>query len=46
MGGDDIPGMMIVMPDDHDDGKRSYGSDTILTVRAKNPKLACGKENK
>ena len=33
-------GMTIVMHDDNNDNERSYGSDIILTVRAKNTRIA------
>ena len=45
MRGGDIPRMMIAMPDDNGDSERSYGSNTMLMVRAKNPRIVYTKES-
>ena len=44
MVGSDSPRMMFVVP--HYDGSRkSYGSDIMLMVRARNPRVTCEKES-
>ena len=42
MRGGNTLGMTIVMRDDGGDNERSYGFDIILTVRAKNTRIAYG----
>ena len=49
MGGGGTPRMMTTMPDDDNDdnsdgGERSYGSKTMLTIRARNPRITSRKE--
>ena len=49
MGGGGTPRMMTKMPDyDNDDnsggGERSYGSNTMLTMRERNPRITSRKE--
>ena len=45
MGGGSVLGMKIVTIDDNKNVERSYGFDTILTVRARNPRIAYRKES-
>ena len=43
MGGSATLGMMIAAPDNSGGNERSYDSDTILTVRERNPRILFGK---
>ena len=45
MGGGGALGMAIIVLIDSGSSKRSYGSDTMLAVRERNPILAYGKES-